>query len=166
VLLQLTRTHNDKKTAPEEIAAPATAEAVSAPLLQPCVCKWRKFPLSYKQANLLQQALSPNKMRVGFCWEQVAPASIRVEVTGGETAPLIPDIANLTTQIGAKIQAGDNHKEAFAGVIKRLARPGEDPNIEEILTHIRALVDVIGNGELTRFQRLAHRTDDEIADHH
>lgn len=154
-----------KQSAPEKTAAPPTADTVSvASAASPTSANAASFHCPYKQANLLQQALSPNKMRVGFLLGAGCPVSIRVTVAGGETTPLIPDIANLTTQIRAKIQAGDKHKDAFAGVIKRLGEAGKaNPNIEEILTHIRALVDVIGNGAIDGLSKaMLTALDDEI----
>jgi len=67
-------------------------------------------------------------------------------------------------QIRAKIEADVKHKDAFAGVIKRLGEAGKaNPNIEEILTHIRALVDVIGNGAIDALSKvMLTALDDEI----
>lgn len=154
------------KAAPKPVAAqPTTPAAVStAGAASPVPASSANCHCPYKQANLLQQALSPNKMRVGFLLGAGCPVSIRVDLPGGGTAPLIPDIANLTTQIRTEIQADDKHKGTFAGVIARLGDAGKaNPNIEEILTHIRALVDVIGNGVIDTLSKTTLTAlDDEI----
>ncbi len=103
------------------------------------------FHCPYKQATLLQQALASNKMRVGFLLGAGCPVSIRVQQPDGGSKPLIPDIENLTKLICEEVEKDDKHRETFAGIRKRLMDSGKtNPNIEEILTHIRALVDVVG----------------------
>lgn len=116
----------------------------------------------YRQATLLQQALTPNKMRVAFLLGAGCPVALRVPAEDGTSLPLIPDIAGLTSKVRSKIEAGDVHKVAFSGVIKRLSDAGKpQPNIEEILTHIRALVEVIGNGNIDGLSKAALTAVDE-----
>lgn len=102
----------------------------------------------YRQATLIQQALAPDKMRVAFFIGAGCPVSIRVP-DGEGTRPLIPDIAGLTARVRQAVEGSAAHKESFATLISRLAKAGsKSPNIEEILSYIRALGDVVSGGEI------------------
>lgn len=118
----------------------------------------------YRQATLLQQALTPDKMRVAFMLGAGCPVAIQIPTENGETGALIPDIAGLTSQVRRKIEAADKHKTGFASIIKRLSDTGiAAPNIEQILTHIRALTEVIGNGSIDGLSKTAlNEVDEEI----
>lgn len=102
----------------------------------------------YRQATLLQQALVSNKMRVGTFLGAGCPLAIRVP-NGAWTKPLIPDIAGLTTEVREVIQASQNHKDRLENVLRRLKDSGIPvPNVEEILSHVRALHEVIGTSNI------------------
>ena len=102
----------------------------------------------YRQAALLQQALAPDKMRVAFFLGAGAPMAIRVP-EGGGTRPLIPDVAGLTARVRQVLEASDAFKEHFAAICARLRKGGnKDPNVEEILSHVRVLGDVAGGGAI------------------
>ena len=118
----------------------------------------------YRQATLLQQALTPDKMRVAFFLGAGCPVAIRIPNGTGTTDPLIPDIAGLTTQVRTKIEAADKYKAGFATILKRLSDSGiTQPNIEQILTHVRALVDVIGGGDIGGLSKTTlNEVDEEI----
>lgn len=76
------------------------------------------------------------RMKEGvFCTEEMA----------ADTIPLIPDIAGLTGLINAKLKIDDKHKISFEAILKRLDNdvPGNRVTIEDILSHIRSLQDVI-----------------------
>lgn len=104
------------------------------------------FHCPYRQSSLLQQALAPDKMRVAFFLGAGCPSAIRVG-DGDETKPLIPANEGLTEGVRKSLEASQQYKGDFAVVIKRLAESGKpEPNIEEILTHVRALHEVIGAG--------------------
>ena len=155
----------NKKTVPAATAAPNAASA--APVGSPAPASVASDALThcpYKQANLLQQALSPNKMKVGFLLGAGCPVSIRVDKAGGGTDPLIPDIANLTAIVRDKVEGDAKHGATFAGITKRLKDSGiGNPNIEEILTHIRALVDVVAGSNIDGLTKAAlNGLDDKI----
>ncbi len=112
------------------------------------VSKSTRFHCPYRQATLLQQALTPNKMRVGFLLGAGCPVGIRIQ-NGGKSTPLIPDIAGLTKKVTETIEGSVAHKASFATILKRLSDGGKpQPNIEQILSYIRALSDVVGNGNI------------------
>lgn len=109
----------------------------------------------YRQAHLIQQALTPDKIRVSFFLGAGCPMAIRVSVEGDKatTAPLIPDIAELTTRIAAGLSAEGtpNLKQLFERLHVKLTanKPPKIKSItiEHILSHIRTLQDIVGDGE-------------------
>jgi len=117
----------------------------------------------YRQATLLQQALAPDKMRVAFFIGAGCPTAIRIP-DGNGTRPLIPDIAGLTARVRESIEKSAAHKESFATLVSRLAKTGNsDPNVEELLSHIRALGEVVAGGSIDALTADALTSlDDEI----
>lgn len=102
----------------------------------------------YRQSVLLQQALSPDKMRIAFLLGAGCPVSIRVSDQEG-TKPLIPDIKGLTALVTTELSESDQHNKSFSTILARLTSGGsEGPTIEDILTHIRALHDVVRGGKI------------------
>jgi hypothetical protein len=95
---------------------------------------------------LLQQALAPDKMRIAFLLGAGCAVSVRLGLPDGGDKALIPDVAGLTKHIGDILGADAAHKTAYAALLKRLS--GAAPNIEHILSHLRALYDVVRDGEL------------------
>lgn len=100
----------------------------------------------YRQSSLLQQALAPDKMRVAFFLGAGCPLSIRI-ADGDETKPLIPDTNGLTKLICQALSNSEAHKIGFGTLLKRLTDSGKkEPNVEEILSYIRVLREVVGEG--------------------
>lgn len=101
----------------------------------------------YRQSSLLQQALAPNKMRVAFLLGAGCPMSIRIDTGEGSPSPLIPDIAGLTALV-SKVLSEDQELHAdYASLLARFGA-GATPNIEEILSHLRALIDIVRDGDI------------------
>ena len=124
---------------PSSAPTPGSGSAVSDQL-PPSHCP-------YRQATLLQQALAPNKMRVAFLLGAGCPMSIRVPTDAG--TPLIPDIAGLTTMVRSTLDADLTLKATTAALLARLKEQRKaTPTIEDILSHVIALRDVIGNSDL------------------
>jgi hypothetical protein len=103
------------------------------------------FHCPYRQSTLLQQALAPDKMRIAFLLGAGCPVSVRVKSAAGVDGPLIPDVAGLTLQINATLSGDAAHKSNYSILLKRLAVPIA-PNVEQILSHIRGLHDVVRDG--------------------
>jgi hypothetical protein len=97
----------------------------------------------YRQSTLLQQALAPDKMRIAFMLGAGCPASIRREPEGS-SQPLIPDICGLTTFVDTELKKSDAHKESYAKLRSRLPSTS---TIEDILTHLRLLLEVVRDGD-------------------
>ena len=129
----------------EVVAPPATP----APTTPPDVLSY----CPYRQATIFQQALSPNKMRVGFFLGAGCPLSIRVP-DGTSTKPLIPDIAGLTDAIREKMAVSETHKESFNSILQQLDDSETNKrNIEEILTQIRGVIDIVGTGKFEEMSK-------------
>lgn len=111
----------------------------------------------YRQTKNLQDALTSSKVKVAFLLGAGCPVSIRMkegvfcaDEMATETAPLIPDIAGLTRIIKTELRRDDKHKVSFEAILKRLDDdvPGNRVTIEDILSHIRSLQDVIREGSI------------------
>ena len=98
----------------------------------------------YRQSTLLQQALAPDKMRIAFLLGAGCPVSIRVEDEGG-SKPLIPDIRGLTSFVDTELKKSDVHKDSYAKLLSRLPSTS---TIEDILTHLRSLLEVVRDGNI------------------
>jgi hypothetical protein len=102
-----------------------------------------EYHCPYRQANLLQQALSSDKMRIAFLLGAGCPVSIQVS-DGSGTKPLIPDIANLTRMVHERLSVSSINKEGYGQVVRRLESGGKaNSTIEDILSHIRSLQEVV-----------------------
>ena len=109
----------------------------------------------YRQSTLLQQALAPDKMRIAFLLGAGCPVSIRVP-DGTGTKPLIPDIRGLTNAVHAQLSASAEHKVSYASLCKRFeGGPPKNPTIEDMLSHIRALHDVVRSGSIDGLDKAA-----------
>lgn len=101
----------------------------------------------YRQATLLQQALTPDKMRVAFLLGAGCPTAIQTD-SEGTKRPLVPAISELTDQV-IKNLVGDEKGKNVAAITARLIKSGiTHPNIEDILSHVRLLYEVIGISKL------------------
>jgi hypothetical protein len=109
----------------------------------------------YRQSTLLQQALAPDKMRIAFLLGAGCPVSIRVP-DGAGTKPLIPDIRGLTDAVHAQLSVSAEHKVSYASLCKRLEGGSpKAPTIEDMLSHIRALHDVVRGGSIDGLDKAA-----------
>jgi len=85
-------------------------------------------------------------MRVGFFLGAGCPTSIRVD-RSGNNEPLIPNIVGLTDKIRVSMKASTDHKAHFASILKLLGDSTAAPKtVEDVLTRIRGLLEVIGTG--------------------
>lgn len=105
----------------------------------------------YRQSSLLLQALAPDKMRIAFLLGAGCPVSIRIP-DGAGTKPLIPDIRGLTSLVNTAIEQSIEHKENHAKILNRLAA---NATIEDVLSHIRSLHDVVRDGNIDGLDRSA-----------
>lgn len=101
----------------------------------------------YRQSKNLLDALSSDKTKIGFFIGAGCPASIP-HPDGGEES-LVPAIQGLTRLVRERLSESEAHKDSIAAVLKRFQDgAGVEPTIEEILSHIRALIDVVRNGTI------------------
>lgn len=104
----------------------------------------------YRQSSLLQQVLAPDKMRIAFLLGAGCPFSIRV---GDDKKPLIPDIRGLTKLVSEKMDSTESHKENYKKITSRLSNTESEPTIEDILSHLRSLQDVVKMGDIDGLTR-------------
>lgn len=113
----------------------------------------------FREIGYLQQALSQSGKPLGFMISAGCPLSIRVnlrEETGDDgekwtaSDPLIQDIAGLTRKIGEELRSNDAKKPSvWDRVVSTFGEDGiPDPNIEIILSTVRGLRNVAGNGKV------------------
>lgn len=102
----------------------------------------------YRQSTLLQQALAPDKMRIAFLLGAGCPVSIKIP-DGTTAKPLIPDIRGLTDLVNRRLNESGRHKANYSVLLNRLNGGGASaPTIEDILSHLRALQDVVREGNI------------------
>jgi len=99
----------------------------------------------YRQSTLLQQVLTPDKMRIAFLLGAGCPVSIQVPKAGA-MAPLIPDIADLTNQVSQALTANADYATHYANLMGRFGTG--KPTIEDILSEIRLLQGVVRTGSI------------------
>lgn len=88
--------------------------------------------------SYIEQCLRQDKAPVGFFLSAGCGVAVKVD---GE--PLIADIAGMTAHVRAKIE-GSEEKDAFDALLKTFS--GQNPNIEDLLSRIRALAVVADAG--------------------
>jgi len=98
-----------------------------------------------KQTRTIQQSLSPDKMPIAFLLGAGCPLSIRIPP---DNLPLIPDVAGLTKHICETLStitaSKDHHKKIQAHL---LADGFKSATVEDMLTHIRTLLQAAGSDE-------------------
>lgn len=106
------------------------------------------FHCPYRQSTLLQQALAPDKMRIAFLLGAGCPVSVRIP-DGEVSKPLIPDIRGLTDMVNDRMNKSEKYKDSYKRLLNRFTGESpSNPTIEDILSHIRALHDVVRNGTI------------------
>ena len=90
----------------------------------------------------LLESLCPDKLSVGFLLGAGCPMS--VSPADNASGPLIPDISGLTKEVEHQL-TNNGHQDAFAAVSERL---GAEATIEDFLSHIRVLRQVVGGGKI------------------
>lgn len=104
-----------------------------------------------RQANHLLQCLMQDKKPIGFLLGAGCPFSIK----DGANNPLIPDIKGLTEIVSEKIRLGPNLK-SWEMILAQLKDDGcVAPNIEDILSRVRGLIDYIGSGDIRGLKKEA-----------
>lgn len=102
------------------------------------------------QVEFLHQCLAGDKKPIGFLLGAGCPVAIRVPTEGGDLdEPLIPDVTTLTARVRESIEASDELSTPFARIGEQLLEDHSgNPTVEDMLTHIRSLSAVAGQGEV------------------
>lgn len=92
--------------------------------------------------NQLRQSLAAGKLPVGFILGAGCPCAVRVSINGSP-GPLIPDVKGLTNVV----KNGLASSTPFSKLISTLTEDNlDDPDVEIMLSRVRALKEVAGNG--------------------
>lgn len=106
-----------------------------------------------RQIGFLQQCLSSDKKPLGFFLGAGCPVAIKIGPD--RDASLIPDIAGLTKVIREEMLDSDDYRPLFNLIEEHFRVDGRGEfTVEDVLTHIRALRSVVGNGEVRGFSSL------------
>lgn len=101
-----------------------------------------------RQATSLSEVFAQDKRPLGLFLTAGCPFSIKRAEPPHK--PLIPDIAGLTAIVAAKLPADIRAKFDLAS--KSLEEDGRaHPNIEDILTYVRSLRQIVGTGSVREF---------------
>lgn len=94
-----------------------------------------------RQLKYLRQTLSQNKKPLGFFLSAGCPLAVNMPEW---KSPLIPDIAGLTKFVNEELQSKDKKKKNnYDLLLEELIKTGKNnPNIEDILSFVRALKQV------------------------
>jgi hypothetical protein len=99
----------------------------------------------YRQIDILQQALASDKSRNAFLLGAGCPVSIREN----NNSPLIQDIEGITNTICEKLKDKNIEK-----IVARIHLPEDKKvTIEDILTHVRLLIEVVGDSNIDNFSK-------------
>lgn len=103
----------------------------------------------YRRTTDLLQRLAPGKMRIGFFIG--AGCTLAVQVSDGEKSkPLIPEITGLTASVKGFLDSDDELKVVAQTAWERVIGRGiHIPTVEDVLSHIRTLKSLCGNGNAT-----------------
>ncbi len=102
-----------------------------------------------RHADSLSQVYAQDKRPLGIFITAGCPYAVKAVGTG---APLLPDIAGLTIAVGASLSGAE--ADTFALALRTLHEDGvAAPNIEDILTFVRSLYQVVGGGAARGFSK-------------
>ena len=103
---------------------------------------------SYHQIDKIQQALASDKSRIAFLLGAGCPASILIK-DGNKSRSLIQNIEGLTKEICENLKDNNINK-----IIDRIPQPKDKKaTIEDILSHVRLLIEVVGGGSIDDFTK-------------
>lgn len=114
---------------------------------------------AYRQIGYIQQALSQNRNALGVLLGAGCPLSVRtnhccdLESKDEISSPLIPDVAGLTEIIAKNLKGSvEGSKSTYDLLVKQMEDDGFiNPNVEQILSQVRALRSVAGKGKVRDF---------------
>jgi hypothetical protein len=100
-----------------------------------------------RHTQQLQQALASNKVPIGLLLGAGCPVAVRTPDGAGRDTPLIPALAGLTQRIH-EIIASTSSAAHLKTITVHLEQDGiAKPNVENILSHVRALRVAAGSSE-------------------
>ena len=143
---------SEPESAPVAVAQePSGSQSVSPSAPEPLSNVLVHSP--YRRVTDLLQRLAPGKMRIGFFLGAGCPLAVRVP-DGKSTKPLIPEIAGLTKLVKEHLDADNDLKGVAQTAWERVtARGFKSPTIEHVLSHVRTLIELCGDGPIDGFSK-------------
>ena len=100
-----------------------------------------------RQADYLRQSLSQEKRPLSLFLSGGCPMAIKV-TNGATTEPLIPGIEGITKTVRDRLNTSEV-KDPFQTILNHFAHDQRgEPNVEDLLTHVRSLRGVAGRDEI------------------
>lgn len=114
---------------------------------------------AYRQIGYIQQALSQNRKSIGVFLGAGCPLGVQIEHPFSNIKtkkeyqfPIIPDVAGLTKIIADKLKSTTDSPSTCDKLIAQMEEDeSKNPNIEDILSQLRALRQVAGKGTVREF---------------
>ena len=100
--------------------------------------------------NDLRDHLALRDKRIAFLFGAGTSCAVRVPSTGGDQidVPLIPDVAALTGMCKQAVEGkGTNYAEAWVRIWSGCTETKQNPNIEDVLSRVRMMLEAIGASE-------------------
>ena len=98
-----------------------------------------------RQINYLEQCLSSDKRPLALFLGAGCPLAVEAK----DGTPLIPDIAGMTDEIKRHLSECKRLGSLLSAIVDQFSKDGRPtPNLEDMLSHIRALKHVAGNEEV------------------
>ena len=118
-----------------------------------------------RQAHFLRESIQLGRKPLGLFLGAGCPLAIQIpvenrsnaanaedyeETTGNmaDTHPLIPDIRKMTQLVIANLKKKTNHKKGIETLCDHLSKETNEANLEDFLTHLRALISISGGEEV------------------
>jgi hypothetical protein len=94
-----------------------------------------------RHGTALSEVYAEDKRPLGLLITAGCPYAVKTEA-----GPLIQDIRGLTDLVVSEIKG--ELAEKLSGILETLSKDKERPNVEDILTYIRSLANVVGGGSI------------------
>lgn len=97
----------------------------------------------------LRDAILSEQLPLGFLLGAGCPVAINGAPTEDDFTPLIPAIAGMTTKVENALKADSDTSGLFLQLMNQFEEDAEDsePNVEELLSRVRGLKRIVGNGQ-------------------
>ena len=96
----------------------------------------------------LRDHLARHDKPIAFFFGAGTSFAVKVPTSGGESQSLIPDVAGLTNICREKArELGEKYENAWELIEDNCKETGQNPNVENILSHLRMMLSAVGNAD-------------------